>query len=1286
MFSAFFPAAALNFIFSGTVQAYLAVKARCHLRFLSATFILLFFGSGVASAQAPEWLQVKKANIWKNQNNDIQMATTLDGYGNVYMVGMFWDSISIDTTKIYAVGGTDGIVAKYSLEGDLIWYKIIADVGNDRATAVTVDQDGNCYVAGFFAYLCQVGDSLYNGFNPILPGISSGGIDGYLVKIAPDGHFLWSRHFNGNGSEWPEELQYDQDKGLVVSGFLSGGRYHRFGNTLTGDTIIEHSGDYAIFQARYDTSGNFYWVNGGNSFEVWVWGADVDREGNSFAGGRITGGFYNFGSFQGAGINSQKGFISKTAKNGTVLWVKTFPNDRSCVNGVVADGQGGCYVTGYFREQLQIGSFSFQAIGEYDSFIAHFDADGNVISAKKLTTASEPNYVNRIIRDPYGGIYVEAQSQGNFYIDNHVLNLPGYNIHFLLSFDSELNFKWAKLVSTYSNGDDVFLHMTEDGRIVVTGCVNSFNNYYVCGVNFFQGRRYIGILDVPEDYRTTLVTGKAFQERNTNCQPDADESGVGGLVFKVQPGDRYSYSRTDGTYQVRVPVRDTLSQVTITPAVVQQPAFTATPICPPALVHTVAIDTFPDTLTGKNFGYQVPTCHRMEVSIASNRRRRCFINSTCIEYQNSGKLEAPNAYILVEYPRWVRPRRSTRTYVALNDSVWRFNLGNVAPGASGKFFITDSVLCNNINILGMVQCTKATVFPAPDCSPTGNWSGAEVSVQGKCQNGIVTMGIYNRTTNNMVDSVDYWMYLDSIQIRTGKVKLAAGDSLKFEINAVGYTFHCAVNQVANHPAQVFVSLTIEACSLPFLPRGVAYPIPQQPNSKIHCLEVRGSYDPNDKQVFPKGFTNQGIVLPGTRLHYHIRFQNTGTDTAFIVYVLDTLSDNLDLSTLVFGPTSHTGTVTILKTANGKNVLRWYFDPIFLPHKAVNEPASNGFIDFFISPKPGIPLGTQAENRAAIYFDFNPPIITNTTLSTFDTITFTNPSLNNNVQVLAPVSFPQISTLSATGITQTSAVATANIASDGGAPVTVRGFCWNTAPNPTTALATKTVSGSGIGNFSSNLTGLQPNTTYYLRAYAVNTKGTAYGGQVQFTTLAPAVIPAVTSGLVMNITSTTATMDNEVTFNGNTTVTSRGVCWSTEPNPTESLPTKTDDGIGTGLFTSSLTDLLPNTLYYARAYAKNIIGTAYGVQRQFTTLTTGLDSEINAPKAVFFPNPVNGQALHVSLPVPASLTLYNAKGQVIYAEQNLAGTITIPVSLEAGLYMGRIVTEKGTSTEKIVVLK
>jgi len=142
------------------------------------------------------------------------------------------------------------------------------------------------------------------------------------------------------------------------------------------------------------------------------------------------------------------------------------------------------------------------------------------------------------------------------------------------------------------------------------------------------------------------------------------------------------------------------------------------------------------------------------------------------------------------------------------------------------------------------------------------------------------------------------------------------------------------------------------------------------------IGLRCSYDPNDKQVSPNREDN--LALIAEPLFYKIRFQNTGNDYARNVLVVDTLDENLDLSTFKLISTSHPEELNVIFD-DGQTVT-FDFENIFLPDSTTNEVASNGFISYTIEVKENVTPESSIDNTAYIYFDFNPAIITNTTES------------------------------------------------------------------------------------------------------------------------------------------------------------------------------------------------------------------------------------------------------------------------------------------------------------------
>ncbi|MDD4992598.1 MAG: hypothetical protein PHR83_10225 [Paludibacter sp.] len=244
--------------------------------------------------------------------------------------------------------------------------------------------------------------------------------------------------------------------------------------------------------------------------------------------------------------------------------------------------------------------------------------------------------------------------------------------------------------------------------------------------------------------------------------------------------------------------------------------------------------------------------------------------------------------------------------------------------------------------------------------------------------------------------------------------------------------------------------------------------------------------------------------------------------------------------------------------------------------------------------------SNSDTQLDVYKSDNTVI--NATIASVDSITFTDSVAQ---------SLPVLTTSGVTTISYTTAQSGLTIKSVGGTTILEKGICWSTTPNPTIE-NTKIASSAATSASTLSLTGLTAGSVIYIRAYATNLAGTAYGEQKSFTTLSYSLPTVETTSASYNYTTNKATCVVKVISNGGCTLTERGICWSTSKNPTIN-DLKYANGITVGQFYALMSNLSLNSTYYVRAFATNCVGTAYGAQLTVkplmgnVTYTMGFDS-------------------------------------------------------------------------------
>ena len=229
----------------------------------------------------------------------------------------------------------------------------------------------------------------------------------------------------------------------------------------------------------------------------------------------------------------------------------------------------------------------------------------------------------------------------------------------------------------------------------------------------------------------------------------------------------------------------------------------------------------------------------------------------------------------------------------------------------------------------------------------------------------------------------------------------------------------------------------------------------------------------------------------------------------------------------------------------------------------------------LSPSTKYYVRAYAKNASGTYYSSQKEFTTSA-----GSITFSTPTISN--------------------IQSQSATATVTIQDTGGGTITERGFCYSTSTNPTVSNSKVTVSSSN-NTYSGSLSSLSPSTKYYVRAYAKNASGTYYSSQKEFTTSAGSI--TFSTPTISNIQSQSATATVTIQDTGGGTITERGFCYSTSTNPTVANGKLTISS-SSNTYSGTIPSLSPSTVYYVRAYAKNVSGTYYSPQEVFTTSATG----------------------------------------------------------------------------------
>lgn len=521
----------------------------------------------------------------------------------------------------------------------------------------------------------------------------------------------------------------------------------------------------------------------------------------------------------------------------------------------------------------------------------------------------------------------------------------------------------------YTENKGNVVHPTSDNGYIIVGKYDNHQAYLV---------KTDSILNRP----VHQFQGYVYHDNNiVDCQKGAGEAGFGSWLIEVKKSNGSTvYATTDPTGYYEV--------------VVDTGTFTIKAHLPNSL-RDLCVDSFvvtssqlsnTDTL---NFGARaLVSCPLLNVDISTALLRRCSTAVYTVSYCNDGTADAIGASVLVDLDTTLTFLGGSLPWSVLTgtSNTYLFNIGTVAPSTCGSFTIDVAVSC--YSQLGQTHCVEANILPDSLCvNDSPLWDESEIDISGICYGDSIVYTIRNIGTGDMSTTRNYFVTEDHVILLVRPFNLGAGASTTEVVyTANGAVYRLEAEQDVYHPYSTYTALGVLECintgfsansSLGIL--GQFVEDDGRPAVSIDCQENVGSWDPNDKQARPIGYGSTHAIEVNTDIEYHIRFQNTGTDTAFSVLIFDTLSTALDPSTIIMGASSHAYTWEL----KGNGILVVTFDNILLPDSIVNENASHGYVKFKIKQQPNLPLGTLLNNTAAIVFDMNAPVLTNTTFHTID---------------------------------------------------------------------------------------------------------------------------------------------------------------------------------------------------------------------------------------------------------------------------------------------------------------
>lgn len=869
---------------------------------------------------------------------------------------------------------------KFDQDGTQLWTEELIKGNNIEVTDIILTSDGNYVISGTIDL--------------------AGTLAAYVVKVDQFGKFIWDQsnpdvvtvsHF--------EKIIETQDQGFVATGWI--GTYNNeFDLTM-----------------KFDKNGTIEWSKTFSTSTALAYEVLENMDGTLIIVGKLR--FYKYG------------FIIKCAVDGTLIWNKTDTELYQRFKDIIPYGDD-YYILGENGPSLikinKKGDRLWSASISYAGAIAEMH-----LSADQHLYLNGFNFDNGI----KSGIALKIDTLGNLIWDRKIINNLKYDRSVLTKGgefvcsglwkvdqpNQTFNGSNFSIEFEYSCGNNgcpggyclaikavaqlpvgtAYGYEWSDGTVGATlqGAIpnqtysvtvsGAFNTEYVGQITALQGssnKLEVIKFDSTGQVFSNKIEGKLFLDDNQDCSLAQGETGITNWLISIDGDHQFStYSDSLGNFSFELDSGSYDMTIAVPNVLFDQ--------CQPSYPFTVSeFDTIridPPIKTDLS-------CPVMTLNVFNTPLRPCETAYYVMYYCNNGTKDASNVYINATFDSQQTVVQSTIPWSSQSGNTYTFQLGTVPLQTCGQITVHVQNSCT-VN-LGDALCFGASIYPDTLCvEPQSNWDGSITDLHVFCEPDSVRFDIKNIGISPMGSPQDYFVVEDNAILKNGFFQLDTGEVKEIKAPANGSTYRIYAGQAPGYFQQPYTpTAAIEGCgtnangtfSTGFINQ---YPTTDVTSTSLdYCSIVVGPYDPNDKAAVPTGYGPEHYIWPNIDLDYKIRFQNVGTDTAFNVVIRDTLSEHLDVTSIQPGISSHPYQLDIV----GANILKFSFNNIQLVDSTTNELGSHGFITYKISQKDSLPAGTMIYNSAAIYFDYEAPVITNQTWHEIDDNFNPSPYISLNV--------------------------------------------------------------------------------------------------------------------------------------------------------------------------------------------------------------------------------------------------------------------------------------------------